>query len=126
MTRSLKLPAALRWPVGSALLVLVLAGQSLAQGSITGTIKFPGDTVRAGTMVAATSANFDVYRTAVADDGTYAIEDVKAGTYTIAVFGPGVTVPDAKDVAVKDGEATPRDFTLTEMEPLCIVKSPNR
>jgi hypothetical protein len=107
------------------LLVLSLAGQALAQGSITGTVKFPGDFLE-GSLVAATSANFDVYRTEVADDGTFAIEDAVAGTYTVAVIAPGHTAPDIKDVVVKDGESVTRDFTLTVMEPFCVVKSPNR
>jgi hypothetical protein len=123
---SLKLPTAVRSSVGSVVLVLALAGQALAQGSITGTVKFPDDEFREGSLVAATSANYDVYRTEVADDGTYAIEEAVPGTYTIAVIAPGLTAPDVKDVAVKEGETATQDFTLTVMEPVCIVKSPNR
>jgi hypothetical protein len=123
---SLKLPNGLRWPVGSALLILALAGQAVAASSITGTVKFPGDEFREGSKVAATSDKFDAYRADVADDGTFAIDDVAAGTYTIAVISPGFTAPDVTNVVVKDGEAVKQDFTLKEMEPVCIVKSPTR
>jgi hypothetical protein len=107
-------------------LILALAGQALAQGSITGTVKFPDDEFREGSLVAITSANYDVFRTNVADDGTYAIDDAVPGTYTVAVIAPGLTAPDIKDVVVKEGETVTQDITLTVMEPVCIVKSPAR
>lgn len=96
MKGSLKLPTAVRWSVGSVLLVLALAGQALAQGSITGTVKFPDDEFREGAMVAITSANYDVFRTNVADDATYAIDDAVPGTYTVAVIAPGLTAAEVK------------------------------
>jgi hypothetical protein len=121
---SLKLPTAARWTVGSTFIVLALAGQALAAGTISGKVTFPDDKFVEGATVIASSAKFETYRAAVGDDGTYMIEEVAPGTYTISAIAGGLTTPDIKDVAVADGKTVTQDFTMKTADPFPIVKSP--
>lgn len=116
------LSPAVRWSVGTALLSFALAGPSLA-ASISGTLKVPEDRSVEGAKVVAASATNELYRVDVAEDGTYAIDDVVAGTYTISVIGLGLTAPDVKDVVVAEDATITQDFELKDREPFCIVKA---
>jgi len=120
----LLLPRAARWAAGSAFLVLALAGHALAAGTISGKVTAPSGKTLENAKVAATSAKFDVYRADVGDDGTYMIEDAVAGTYTLSVIASGLSVPDVKDVVLKDGQTLTQDFKAEEAKPFCVVKSP--
>jgi carboxypeptidase family protein len=113
----------LRLPLGSAFLVLALAGPALANGTISGKVTFP-DAFVEGSKVIATSAKYDVYRVDVADDGTYQLDDVVPGTYIISAIAGGLATPDIKDVAVADGKTVTQDITLKVADPFPVVKSP--
>lgn len=128
MNAPLTLPTVPRWTVGSTLLIFALAGQALAAGTISGTVAIrSGATLGGGTAhVAATSAKYEVYRTDVADDGSYSLDDVAPGTYTIAVIAGGLEAPDATNVVVADGQEVKQDFMLDTAKPFPIVKSPTK
>jgi hypothetical protein len=119
---SLFVPTAVRWSLGTALLSLALASSSFA-ATITGTVKVPADRSAEGTFVVATSDKFDLYRVAVAEDGTFAIENAVAGTYTLSVLGGGMTAADVKNVVVAENAEIKQDFELKAAEPFCIVKA---
>lgn len=122
---SWKLPRVAAWSLGSVFMVVALAGQAMAGATIKGKVTFPDDKFVEGTMAIASSAKFETYRTEVADDGTYEIDDAAAGTYTVSIIAGGLTVPDATNVVVNDGDTAAKDFTMTVAKPFCVVKAPN-
>jgi hypothetical protein len=123
----LTLPAVPRWTVWSALFVFALAGQALADATISGTLTIRSGATLGGTAhVAATSAKYEVYRTDAADDGTYSLTGVAPGTYTIAVIAGGLEAPDVTNVVVADGKTVTQDFALDTAKPFGIVKSTTR
>jgi hypothetical protein len=123
----MRLPAAAWWVVQSAALSLAIAGPSLAAATISGTVKYPADATPGGTTtVAATSAKFEVFRADAAEDGTYTLEGVAPGTYSVGIIAGGVSAPDATNVVVADGANVKQDFTLTKTTPVCIPKSATR
>jgi hypothetical protein len=118
---SFLIPKVTRWSIGTAFLVCALGSQALAV-KISGTVKLPEGRDMTDVAVIASSDKFDIYRVDVAEDGTFAIDDAVAGTYTLSVVGPGIATPDVKNVVVTDKDIT-QDFTATAAEPFCIVKS---
>src|SRR5260370_6644147 len=84
---------AVRWPLGSTLLIFTLASQALATGTITGTLKAPTGWALDGTWITAYDANNHLFRTMdIATDGTYKIDSVDPGTYTLAVATRGLEI----------------------------------
>jgi hypothetical protein len=116
-----------RWPLGAALLLFALVGQTWA-ATISGKITAPDGTslTDAGATVVATNDKFQVYRATVNDDGTYSIDIPDSGTYKVVVIARGLAADPAKNVVLSDSSATAtQDFTLKERAPVCIPKSPN-
>jgi carboxypeptidase family protein len=117
---------AVRWPVGSALLIFTLASQALATGTITGTLKAPTGWGLDGTWVTASDANAHLFRTMdIAADGTYTLDSVDPGTYTLSVAARGLEVAPIQNLVLADGQTVKQDLTLTPAKPFCFVKSPN-
>jgi hypothetical protein len=115
---------AVRWPVGSALLIFTLAGQALAAGTITGTLKAPTGWALDGTWVTASDANDHLFRTMdVAADGTYTLDSVDPGTYTLSVAARGLEVAPVPNLVLADGQTLKQDLTLAPAKPFCFVKS---
>lgn len=123
-------PIARGWQIGSALLLVAVAGQAWA-GTISGKVTAPSgvdltSSGSEGAKVFATSDKFKVYSVDVGDDGTYTLDNVDNGTYTVAVRGRGLSAEDVKNVVISD--ANPKateNFDLKTPTPFCIVKSPN-
>jgi hypothetical protein len=124
MTRFRLRHTALRWPVGSALLLLALAGPTMASlAKISGTVKVPDNYSLDQATVTASDANNHLFRVKVADDGTYTLDGVAAGTYTLTVQAKGSETPPVQNVVLTDGQTLKQDFTLTAAKPVCFVKS---
>src|SRR5437870_11673251 len=81
-------PIARLWSIGSALLLFAVAGQAMATGTISGTLKVASGSKGTldGAVVAATSAAFKIARATTDTSGAYSL-DVDAGTYRRAVAG---------------------------------------
>jgi len=115
-----------RWPLGAALLIFSLAGQTWAATSISGKVTAPDGTslTDAGAAVVATNDKFQVFRATPNDDGTYSIDIPDNGTYRVAVVARGLAADPVKDVVLSDTSPTgTADFTLKERAALCIPKS---
>src|SRR2546425_12428975 len=114
------------WTVGAMLLLGTVAGQALATGSISGKLTVPasrsvapvdanGDEVTgSAARVNATNDNFQDFRAIANADGTYKLEGLAAGNYTVVVVGNGMQTIVQKAVAVVDNQDKKLDFTLTE------------
>jgi carboxypeptidase family protein len=123
-------PKARGWALGTVLLFGAAVGQSLAAGSISGKVTVPstrsadGSGASGGAVrVNATNDKFQDFRTSVESDGSYKLEDLDPGTYTLVVVGAGMEKVVQKDVVVKDGQDQAIDFTLAEAQPFPIVRS---
>src|ERR1051326_7675540 len=114
-------PIAMCRPIWSALLVLALAGSTLAAGAtISGTVKVPDSYSLAEATVTLHDANYHLYRVKVnEDDGTYKLEGVAAGTYTLTVQAKGTEVAPIQNLALTDGQMLQQDFTMTAAKPFC-------
>jgi hypothetical protein len=122
--RSWNSSSAFRSLIGSLLLIGALTAQALAAATIKGKVMVPNTAydVSQG-FVVATNEKMEIYRVAVDADGSYLIENVNPGTYTISALLGGLTVPDVKGVAVKDGDTIEQNFAMTVAEPFCILKA---
>jgi hypothetical protein len=118
-------PIAAAWPVGSALLLLALAGPTMAAATISGTVKAPTGYTLVQATVTASDANNHIFRKEVADDGTYKLDGVAPGTYTLTVQAKGTETSPVQNLVLTDGQTLKQDFTLTAAKPFCFVKSPN-
>jgi hypothetical protein len=114
---------ALRWSVGSGLLLLALAGPTMAAAKISGTVKVPDGYSLEEATVTVNDANNHLYRVKVEDDGTYTLDEVAAGTYTLTVQAKGSEMPPIQNLVLTDGQTLKQDLTLTAAKPFCIVKS---
>ena len=122
-------PIGARWSVGSALLLFAVAGQAMATGNISGTLKAATGTKApvGDARVTATSADNKIFPPMpmpTDDSGAYSL-DVDPGTYTLVVVGHGLATQTVKNVVVKDGDKIKQDFTVTDAKPFPIVKAPN-
>src|SRR5215212_11740730 len=117
-------PIFLRWPAGSGLLLLALAAPAFAAATISGTVKVPDGYSLDETTVTVHDANNHLYRVKTEDDGTYKIESVAAGTYTLTVQAKGSEIAPIQNLVLADGQTLKQDLTLTPAKPFCIVKSP--
>jgi hypothetical protein len=118
-------PIAARWPVGSALLLLALAGPTMAAATISGTVKVPDGYTLEQATVTASDANNHIFRKEVEEDGSYTLDSVDPGTYTLTVQAKGTETPPIQNLVLSDGQTLKQDFTLTAAKPFCFVKSPN-
>src|SRR5207245_1438708 len=118
-------PIAARWPVGSALLLLALAGPVMAAATISGTVTVPAGYALDEATVTVNDANNHLYRVAVEDTGAYKLDGVAAGTYTLTVQAKGSEMPPIQNLVLTDGQTLKQDLTLTAAKPFCFVKSPN-
>src|SRR2546423_1343025 len=113
----------LRWPVGSALLLLALAGPTFAAATVSGTVKVPDGYSLDETTVTVNDANNRLYRVQTEDDGTYKIEGVAPGPYTLTVQAKGSELTPIENLVLADGQTLKQDLTLTPAKPFCLVKS---
>jgi len=119
-------PIAPGWLIGTTLLIGVAAGTALASGTITGKLTAPAgypltlDTSR----VNATDNQFHAFRVNPDADGTYEIDDLDPGKYSLVVVAQGLETAIAKDLDVKDGQTIKQDFALENAKPFSIVHSP--
>jgi hypothetical protein len=123
------------WTIGAILLIGAVVGPALATGSISGTVSAPasrsvdpldssGTEVSGGAVrINATNDKFQDFRTTANADGTYKLDGLDPGTYTVVVVGAGLAPVVQKSVTVTDGKDTPMDFKLTEAQPFSIVKA---
>src|SRR5437867_11794644 len=114
--------SALRWPVGSALLLLALAAPAFAAATISGTVKVPDGYSLDEATVTVHDANNHLYRVKVEDDGTYKLEGVAPGTYTLTVQAKGSEMAPIQNLVLTDGQTLKQDLTLTAAKPFCFVK----
>jgi Carboxypeptidase regulatory-like domain len=122
-------PIALYGSIGTTLLLFVAAGQAMATGNISGTLKTAAGTkatVAEARVTATSAANkiFPPQPTPTDDSGAYSL-DVDPGTYTLVVVGHGLAPQVEQNVVVKDGDKITKDFTMADAKPFPIVKSPN-
>jgi hypothetical protein len=105
-------------------LLCALVGQAMAAGTIKGKVNVPStDFDPSGGFVVAASEKLDIYRVAIDADGSYMIDNVAPGKYTISAIRGGLTAPDAVGVEVKDGQTVEQNFSMTVPPPFCILKS---
>jgi hypothetical protein len=114
------------WVIGSAFLLGVAAGSSLAAGSISGKLTVPTDFAASleTARVNAADDKFHTVRITPEADGTYSITDLEPGKYTLAVVAKGLEPVIVRDVEVKEGEDLKKDLTLEAAKPFPIVYSP--
>jgi carboxypeptidase family protein len=114
----------LRWPVGSALLLLALAGPAFAAATVSGTVKVPDSYSQDQITVTASDANNHLFRVVADDsDGTYTLDGIAPGTYTLTVQAKGSETPPIQNVVLTDGQTLKQDFTLAPAKPVCFVKA---
>ena len=95
-------PIAARWPVGSALLLLALAGPAMA-ATVSGTVTVPAGYSLAEATVTLNDANNHLYRVAADDTtGAYKIDDIAAGTYTLTVQAKGSEIAPIPNLVLAD------------------------
>ncbi len=114
---------ALCWPVGSALLLLALAGPTFAAAKISGTVKVPDGYTLEQATVTVHDANNHLYRVNVEDSGAYTLDGVAPGTYTLTLQAKGSEMPPIQNLVLTDGQTLKQDFTLTAAKPVCFVKA---
>jgi hypothetical protein len=117
-------PVARHWSIGGTLLLFAMAGQALANGTVSGTLKVASGSKGTldGAVVAATSVANRIARATTDDTGKYSL-DLAAGTYTVAVVGRGLETQEVDNFVVKDGDKIAKDFTLADAKPFCILKA---
>jgi len=124
-------PTAKGWQVGSALLVLAVAGQTWAattqtiSGKVTAALPSGAaiDT-DATAYVVATSDKNKVYEVPVNSDGTYSISPVDNGTYKIVAVAKSQGAQQVSNVVISDAAPTvTQNFDLKAATPLPIVKA---
>jgi len=116
-------PIAARWPVGSALLLLALAGPAMA-ATVSGTVTVPAGYSLAEATVTLNDANNHLYRVAADDTtGAYKIDDIAAGTYTLTVQAKGSEIAPIPNLVLTDTDKVTKDLTLTAATPVCFVKA---
>jgi hypothetical protein len=118
-------PIVARWPVGSALLLLALAGPAMAAATISGTVTVPAGYPLDEATVTVNDANNHLYRVAVEDTGAYKLDGVAPGTYTLTVQAKGSEQSPIPNLVLTDGQTLKQNLTLTAAKPFCFVKSPN-
>jgi len=118
------------------LLLGAVAGQAMAAGSISGKVSVPatravvpldadGNPVSDSAVhVNAANDKFQDFRTMANADGTYKLEGLEPGAYTVVVVGAGMDPVVQKDVVVTDNQDKKLDVTLAEAQPLKIPKTP--
>jgi len=128
-------PIAPGWTIGAILLLGAVAGPALATGSISGKVTVPAtrsadpldssgsEVSGSAARVNATNDKFQDFRTTVGADGTYKLDGLDPGTYTVVVVGEGAQTIMKPGVTVTDGKDTPMDVTLVEAQPFSIVKA---
>ena len=91
-------------------------------GSIAGTIDIPGTDDDSGTMVFAWGpAGGNEAKTSA--DGTYKINYLPYGTYTVDVFIPGIGDIASLSNIVVDGDETNKNFTVTQPQDITVTLS---
>src|SRR2546428_2821724 len=105
-------PIAARWPAGSTLLLLALAGPAMAAATISGTVTAPNGYTLIQATVTASDANNHLYRVPVEDTGAYKLDGVAPGTYTLTVQAKGTETPPVPNVVLTEGQTLKQDFTL--------------
>jgi hypothetical protein len=118
-------PLAARWPVGSALLLLALAGPVMGAATISGTVTVPAGYALDEATVTVNDANNHLYRVKVEDTGAYKLDGVAPGTYTLTVQAKGSEIAPIPNLVLTDGQKLKQDLTLTPAKPFCFVKSAN-
>jgi hypothetical protein len=117
-------PTTAGWAAGAALLLLALAGPTMASlATISGTVKVPDGYSPDQITVTASDANNHIFRQEVDADGTYMLASVDPGTYTLTVQAKGTETPPIPNVVLTAGQTLKQDFTLTAAKPFCFVKS---
>ena len=123
------------WTISAILLLGAVAGPVLATGSISGKVTAPAsrsvdpldssgsEVSGSAALVNATNDKFQDFRTTVGADGTYKLDSLDPGTYTVVVVAEGSAPVIKPGVTVTDGKDTPMDVTLTEATPFSIVKA---
>ena len=124
-------PITVGWRVGSAVLLIAVAGQAWAattptiSGKVTAAI--PTGTAidaDAAAYVVATSDKHKVFEVPVGSDGTYSISPVDNGTYKIVAVAHGQGAAQASNVVISDASPTAtQNFDLKAATPLPIVKA---
>jgi hypothetical protein len=97
----------------------------MAAATISGTVKVPSGYSLVQATVTANDANNHIFRKEVADDGTYTLDSVAPGAYTLTVQAKGLETPPIQNLVLTDGQTLKQDFTLTAAKPFCFLKSPN-
>jgi len=118
-------PIAMRWPIGTALLVFTLAGQTMASPLISGYVTAPAGKSMDGAFVVATSDKYRVYRIPVGSDGWYLNYTAEPGSYTLAIAARGLEAPPATGLVLTYSQIVQHNFELEEAKPFCIVRSPS-
>jgi hypothetical protein len=114
------------WLIGMTLLMGALAGPALASGTISGKITAPAgyaltlDTAR----VNATDSMFHAFRVNPDTDGSYTIDSLDPGKYTLVVVAQGLDTMVVNDLNVQDGQTITQNITLQNAKPFSIVYSP--
>ena len=85
----------------------------MAAATISGTVTVPAGYLLDEATVTAHDANNHLFRVAVDADGTYTLDGVDPGTYTLTVQAKGAETPQVPNVVLTDGQALTHDFTLT-------------
>src|SRR6266568_930022 len=128
-------PIAPGWTIGAILLLGAVAGPAMATGSISGKVTVPAsrsvdpldssgsEVSGSAARVNATNDKFQDFRTTVGADGTYKLDGLDPGTYTVVVVGEGAQTIIKPGVTVTDGKDTSMDVTLVEAQPFSIVKA---
>jgi len=115
---------AARWTVGSALLLLTLAGPAMASpATVSGTVTVPAGYSLDEATVTLNDATNHLYRVKVEDTGAYTFDGVAPGTYTLTAQAKGSEMPPIQSLILIDGQKLTKDLTLTEAKPFCFVKA---
>jgi hypothetical protein len=111
--------------IGSLLLLGAAAVPAGAAGKISGTLTVPAGRSVEGAQINAEDARFHDFRSDVHADGTFTLDGLAPGDYTVVAIAKGLEPATASNVTVTDGQEVKRDFPLAEPKPYCIVKSPS-
>ena len=87
-------------------LVSICSAQSSTSGSVAGTVSAPDGSLISSAAVALTPADAPARKTSTDANGSFLLQEIPSGTYSIAVTAPGFALYEQSSIVVATGRTT--------------------